>query len=278
MGFAAPSPAAAASVADASCPGPASSFQTVPGQFRFAQVFTAQRSGSLTRVEVTLSQVGTPADWTLTVNAVDPAGAPTNTVLTSTTIPDSAVPPGQNLISVDLASPLEVTAGDLYALVITRPGSNFMGTGFRTDDPCSGVLWTSNTQAGAFSPACGPAANCDLVFTVFVDPPPAERSVSLEASKAKVKKRKKVTLSGVVQATPDDPACESGQTVEIQRTGLKGGTPIPVTTAQTDGQGAFIAEVKMKKSSLFTARLPETADCSAAASAEREVRVRKRKR
>ncbi|HYU61977.1 MAG TPA: hypothetical protein VEK39_14555 [Solirubrobacterales bacterium] len=108
-------------------------------------------------------------------------------------------------------------------------------------------------------------------------PAKAARTLTLDANKPKVKKGKAVTLSGQLEATGNDPACEQNQSVEILRTGLEGGTPTQVATAQTDAQGSFATKVKVKKSSLYTARVQETPACEPETSDTEKVRVKKPK-
>jgi DNA-binding beta-propeller fold protein YncE len=106
-------------------------------------------------------------------------------------------------------------------------------------------------------------------------PAKADRTLTLDANKGKVEKGRKVRLSGQLDAPGNDPACEQGQSVEILRTGLKGGAPKPVATEQTDAQGNFATKVKVKKSSLYTARVAETPACEPESSDTEKVRVQK---
>jgi hypothetical protein len=101
------------------------------------------------------------------------------------------------------------------------------------------------------------------------------RALTLDANKNKVKKRKKVTLSGRLTPVARQGPCESGQTVELQRKRPKQTTYTTFTQVQTDAQGRFSLKKKLKKTSQFQARVVETASCGAALSNSEKVKVKK---
>jgi hypothetical protein len=239
-------------------------------------------------VEFRVEKAGSPGDWVVSVNAVDDFGIPINVVLASTTVPNGSVPDGLSTLTANFASPADVTAGQNYAVVVTRPDSDDLGTGYRNTDVCPGDAFTSDSQTGAFTQQCTGVLRCDLVVAVFVEPTPesvsvpvpgpkAARVLTLDANKGKVEKGKKVRLSGELEATGNDPACEAGQAVEIQRTGVKGGPPQLVATVPTDAQGNYATKLKVAKSSLFTGTTAETAACEQETSDTNKVRVQKPK-
>jgi hypothetical protein len=92
-----------------------------------------------------------------------------------------------------------------------------------------------------------------------------------------VKKGKKVRLSGQIEATGNEPVCEANQIVEILRTGLKGGTTKLVGTDKTDAAGIFQTKEKVKKSSLFIARVAETPACEPETSGTKKIKAKKKK-
>jgi hypothetical protein len=171
VALAIPASASGQGVPDASCPRPpeVGAFFS-DGNARFAQTFTAQADGDLVLAQVDVVKQGTSADWVISINGVDASGTPTNTVLASTVIPDSTVPDGESIITVNFASPATLTAGQQYALVVTRPGSDRVTVGVRQGDDCPGQLFTSTSQTGAFTPSL---IGDDLFFFVFVAPPAA---------------------------------------------------------------------------------------------------------
>jgi hypothetical protein len=169
--LAAPSAASAQAVPDASCTSPSVGVIGQPGNNRGAQTFTAQNTGALTRAQVEIDKVGNPGDWNLSINSVDGSGAPTDTVLGATTVPDASVPDGVGTITGDFASPATVTAGQQYALVFARPASDTLRIRYSVVNACPGDAFFSSSQTGPFDYVCVNPDVCDLVFSVFVEPP-----------------------------------------------------------------------------------------------------------
>lgn len=160
-----PREASAQGSPDATCPGPREASYSHPGSGnnRFTQTFTPQISGALTNAELEINKFGPSGDFIVQILETDGSGVPTNTLLASTTIPDAAVPAGFSTIGVDFANPPTVTAGQTYALVVTRPGGG-LAVGVRQGDDCPGALFISLSQTGSFTQV----GDLDLVFTVFV--------------------------------------------------------------------------------------------------------------
>jgi hypothetical protein len=184
-----PAGAAAQGDLDAHCDGPREmSFASMGGgDSRVAQTFTAQTTGSLTAASVDITKQGTAGDYRLSVNEVDGAGVPTNNVLALTTIADASVPAGSSQIEGTFAFPAQVTAGQLYALVLTRPGSTGLGWGTRVDNDCPGGMYFSNTPTGPFSFL---GVSYDVVFAVFVlESTPPETRIA-RGPKEKTRKRR----------------------------------------------------------------------------------------
>jgi hypothetical protein len=282
----APPPAAAHAVPDASCPGPSDTFTFVTGTWRFAQTFTAQNTGRLTQAQLgEITKAGSAGDYVVSLNAVDGAATPTNTVLASTTIPDASVPPGVSTITADFASPAEVVAGQIYAVVITRPGSDSLRIGVRSGDPCSGAYFQAPDQTTVFSTPCG--GSCDLIFATFVEPPPgpepppapkADGTLTIDANKGKVEKGRKVTLTGQLDV-PSNESCEPGRQIQIQRR-LKSQDDSKFTTFKTvttDTTGNFSTKEKVKKTYFYRAVITETNACDDETSNSQKVRVQKKK-
>jgi hypothetical protein len=287
-----PSAASAQALPDANCPGPADTYGGDSGPdvatARFGQTFTAQNTGALTRAQLLVDKSGSAGDHVVTINAVDASGFPTDTVLASTAVPDGSVPSGQSTLTADFAAPAVVTAGQEYALTISRPTSDFIGVGFRTTNPCQGEAY-EQTIPNPWDVDCGNTPEesiCDLVFAVFVEPPPpapesvakADRTLTLDANKNKVKEGKKVRLSGRLSAAARQGPCESGQTVELQRKKASQASFTTFTQVQTDSQGSFSLKKKVKKTFEYRAQVVETAACGAALSNSEKVKVKKQKK
>jgi hypothetical protein len=101
------------------------------------------------------------------------------------------------------------------------------------------------------------------------------RTLTLDASKNKVKKGKKVTLTGQVNEVLRQGECQSFQTIELQRRKLWQPGFTTVAQLQTDAAGAFSAKQKVKKNLEFRAQLPETATCGTGVSNAEKVKIRK---
>ena len=103
------------------------------------------------------------------------------------------------------------------------------------------------------------------------------RTLTLDANKNKVKKGKKVRLSGRISSAARQGPCETGQTVELQRKRPKQTVFTTFAQVQTDAQGGFSLKKKVKKTFEFRAQVVETAACTPALSNSEKVKV-KRKR
>ena len=102
------------------------------------------------------------------------------------------------------------------------------------------------------------------------------RSVVTEVSKGKVRKGKKVVLSGEVSVPGNESRCEAGQTVELQRRKLAETSFTTFAQVQSDPAGVFSTKLKMKKTSIFRAVVTATPDCTAAESQPDSVKVKRK--
>jgi hypothetical protein len=284
------SPAAADPVLDANCPDPddgSVSFINPPGgNGRTAQTFTVINTGSLTSAQMeVIKAMGSTGDYILQIVAVDGSGVPTNTVLASATIPNDTVPTGESTITGNFATPVAVTAGQQYAVLVTRPSSTNLNVSARFGDDCPGARFSSASQTGAFTEDPG----TDHIFAVFVEPtPPPQpepqptaqqtgRTLTLDANKNKVKKGKRVTLTGQVNQVARQGACESNQTVQLQRKKPSQTAFATVEQVQTTATGSFSAKEKVKKTFQYRAQVTETSTCGGALSNTEKVKVKKKR-
>jgi hypothetical protein len=163
---------AGAEVPDASCSASINNAASGPGNLRYAQTFTAVNSGTLTRAEIAIQrQAGSNGDYLVQILTVDGSGFPTNTVLAATTIVDASVPDGPSTLAAVFASPVEVVAGQQYAVMVTRPGSTDLRLRISSGGPCAGQMFASANQTNPFSLFLG--GGHDMVFATFVEPPAA---------------------------------------------------------------------------------------------------------
>jgi len=113
---------------------------------RFAQTFTAERTGQLVAAQVQVSQLSGGEAITFEIRTLGGAGVPTATVLASATLADlPALLPGQGLpLAGIFAPPAPVSTGVGYALVVTLvdPGAgkdlHLVGS---EGDACAGQLF-----------------------------------------------------------------------------------------------------------------------------------------
>lgn len=135
---------------------------------RFAQVFTAPRSGQLIWALVEVSCVPAGTDFVLEIRTVDSSGTPTATILTTEQVNDvplTTISPPRPL-DVTFDPPVDVVVGKKYALSLTdggATGSGYCGS-IRNIDPCPGQLFTDAQANGTFVAQSGE----DLVYAVRI--------------------------------------------------------------------------------------------------------------
>jgi hypothetical protein len=294
-------PQGAAAALDANCPGPSDDTDTYSdgvNPARVGQAFTAVNSGALVLAEIEVSKMAAaPGDWIVQIVPTDGVGAPTNTALASASIPDSSVPGGVSRLAAVFNPGASVEAGQRYAFVIARPGGGSFGVRERTGDPCPVQEFESATQTGAWTPSSDAAE--DIVFATFVEPdcdrdglgdetqdpslfsgscPVRGRGLTLDASKNRVRQGKKVVLSGRLTESARAGECQVGVTVVLLRKKPRRTAFKPFAQVQTDAQGSFSANAKVKKTYQYRAEVGASPGCDAAASNTEKVRAKKKKR
>jgi hypothetical protein len=103
------------------------------------------------------------------------------------------------------------------------------------------------------------------------------RALTLDANKNKVKKGKKVTLSGRIAETRQGGACAANQTVELQRKKPSQPAFTTIEQLQTDATGSFSAKERLNRTFQYRAQAAETAMCAAGLSNTEKVKVKKKK-
>jgi hypothetical protein len=195
-------PAAAEEVADATCPGPATSSRANgpianAGNLRFAQTFTAQHSGALTTVQLGVASNGTLAmDWVVQILPVSDGVPDRSATLSSNTIDDATIPMSGPTIGAITAHPSpspDVTAGQEYAVGVTHPGATSVGVRTVLGDPCPGDFFFGGAAPDPFFPEGSPTGD-EMVFAAFVTPappaaPPASTQPGVKRKKCKRKKK-----------------------------------------------------------------------------------------
>ena len=114
-------------------------------------------------------------------------------------------------------------------------------------------------------------------FTPTTPPDGFPRTVTLEASKNRVKYGRQVTLTATVSAgSADTPAsCVQNVPVELERVVAGTTTSVLVQTVTTDSSGVASFTVVGDKSASYIAHLDQTSQCSQANSAPEDVLVKK---
>lgn len=149
---------------DADCPGPAKgNFQ---GGRSYAQTFTAENNGGLTRVQLDIMLNSEGQDFVVEIRAVDDSGAPTGTVLASAEVNDvPATRFDPRTITANFDPGATVLAGQQYALAITDTSNQSFAVPIHDDNPCpGGNLFTDQNATGSF----GSQGGMDLIFATFV--------------------------------------------------------------------------------------------------------------
>jgi Ca2+-binding RTX toxin-like protein len=159
---------------DASCQGETrpNAAAIVSGSVVFAQTFTAQNTGRLTSVEVLVEDFLDIGNLVVEIRTVDASGAPTQSVLASTSIPASQIGPDPETVRVSFDPGAEVVDGEQYALVLRATEGGRFGWWGSTTNPCpNGQAYESLDGGQSFAAILG----VDWFFSAFVTPPPDPR-------------------------------------------------------------------------------------------------------
>jgi hypothetical protein len=133
----------------------------------YAQVVTAGLSGSLVAIDVSVLRAGTPlSDLTASIRAVS-SGQPTGVDLAAASVPYTSVPLGAQWVSFTFSSPISVTPGDQFAIVLsnTTNGANPYSWGFETTASYAGGGSSVNTGSGWVPRSSG------FAFRTYVNTP-----------------------------------------------------------------------------------------------------------
>jgi hypothetical protein len=162
------------------------------------------------------------------------------------------------------------------------------GVHFRFDDQLLGSTAAYNTQFPLqlnLSATLEPDCDNDGFGDETQDPelPLSEacgkggQFLTLDASKNKVRKGKRVTLFGGLSLVTRQGECEAGQTVQLQRKRPSQAIFNTFRQLQTDPAGGFSAKVKVKKTFEYRAQAVETDACLGQISNTEKVKVKKKK-
>jgi hypothetical protein len=203
-----------------------------------------------------------PTQFLALLRAPAPAGPP---VISNTPAARTTLSCSRGEWAPDLLGSFLYRAPRDFAYQWLRNGEEIAGAtsaGYTTPDPGSySCRVTASNQAGS---ATQTSAELEV-----------SRAISLEASKSRVKRRRKATLSGQVSGSPD---CVANQTVELRRKRPSESSFDTFATVTTDASGRFSHTARIKQPPReFRSRVLESAGCAAAESGTVEVRKRKRR-
>ena len=219
---------------------------------RQGQTFTAGASGSLDQVDLPIRATGDPGVPLLVeIRAIGGDGYP-STVLSSTSVPQSSVPvctavgcdddsPSGDFgtfsfVTISLSTPVVVSAGSQYAIVLSATGASYDIRGDMIDRTTNRYEWAGVSYEFGYAAGKGVGfrtdlgwidSNADRAFRTYVTPPVATVQSPINADGSSVFKAKGIvpvrfalSLNGVATCTL--PAA----TIAVMRTG--GTDPVPV--------------------------------------------------
>lgn len=112
---------------------------------------------------------------------------------------------------------------------------------------------------------------------VATAPTRAGRSLELSATRASIRRGRRVLLRGVLETFADEAGCVPGQLVELQRRTPGSARHRTFRSVRTDNDGDFSLRVRPGRTTLYRARVDETATCLGAVSNRERVGVRRRR-
>jgi hypothetical protein len=94
-----------------------------------AQTFTPQANYTITHITLALTRAGSPGNLTIGIKATDGSAKPTGADLTTETVSQASITAniavfGYIGFTIALTTPLAVTSGTLYAIVLSAPGGS----------------------------------------------------------------------------------------------------------------------------------------------------------
>ena len=150
----------------------AGDYSGLSSSYSQGQSFKAGRTGPLSRISVGITRSGTVTQITAAIYASDTAGNAIGSALASKTIVGTTVETSRVLLTAfDFASPVSVTTGTTYVIVLTTPDV-YAGGMNRTGGDYSFGYSAGNSYVdgnGIGSPLTSPSATNDFVFQTYVD-------------------------------------------------------------------------------------------------------------
>jgi len=201
------------------------------------------------------------------------------------------VPAAAGIYTFDTRLP--VIAGDFIGIdcCVNPAGGTFVNTSAGASDRWDPPLGDGETRAPStddyeimVNADIEPDCDSDGFGDETQDPnlfgggcPPKGRTLTLDTNKSKLRKGKKVLLSGELNAAENDPACEAGQTVELQRKRPSQADFQTFKVVLTTAGGSFSTKKRVKKTFEYRALVGQSAACAEVTSDTEKVKVKKRR-
>lgn len=227
-----------------------------------AQVFTAGKSGALTRARLQVATGTGTEDMTVEVRALSGV-EPTGSTLATATVTHATVSGGTDgWVSVTFPQPAQVTAGTKYALFVSGTGTtDYNWSSQKADVYSGGEVWLQATD-GTWG-----AHAFDFAFETYVTPTPSARLSALSLSVGSLSPTftpgttaytvvvPNATTSLTVSTTTEDPAASVTVNGNAPNTAVSlssGTTNINVVVTASDGVTSQTYTLAVSKNSLPT--------------------------
>ena len=271
---------------------------TTLGLQEVAQTFTVPSAVNAIGVRVAIGRGGAgTGTFRAELFLADSAG-PTGTALATGAInyEDAPLSSSNQPVTFSFAAPAPLTAGQVYAVVLSRTGTGSGTIGTLGTNPCpignifwrsdsTDTTWTSSPDEDVVpfevlgpSPEPQPEPEPSPPAPEPQSGPKADGTLTIDANKGKVEKGRKVTLTGQLDVAANE-ACEPGRQIQIQRR-LKSEDDSKFTTfetVQTETTGNYSLKTKVNKTYFYRAVVGETDACDDETSNSQKVRVQKKK-
>ena len=194
------------------------------------------------------------------IRTLDASGAPTDTVLTSTSIPASQIPAETTTIAVSFDPGAEVVAGQQYALVLSAPEAGGFGwQGLADSNPCP-------DGQSYFRQGGGPlvSGTIDLFFSALLTPAPDTIAPTVEIVTPTGKNvSPKANVTATFSETMNEASVEAPGTFTLKKSGSTKAIPARVTYDPNTKKATLDPTKKMRSGATYIAKVTTAAKDSA---------------
>jgi hypothetical protein len=247
--------------------------------------YTVPFAGVITAWSYQADEMPTP----LRLKVARPAGAPDTFMIVGQGDLKTPLP---NQLNTYTDVQIAVQPGDVIGAYYADPNCGFITPGYSyhslAGDQPPGIPKTYVPGSDAkfdIAATLEPDCDSDGLGDETQDPsllggscPVRGRTLTLDANKNKVKKGKRVTLSGRVTEFARAGECQAGQTVQLERKKPSQATFTTIEQLQTDAAGNFSTKKKVKKTFEYRAQVAAGGGCGGQVSNTEKVKVKKEKK